>query len=557
MVMPIDEFFEFLQFTAEDRRLLPAVREELGRCLPAILDEFYEYMWRQPDLQKILGARDNFVRLKKAQEVHWGRLFSDRLPGNYPDLARMIGETHSRIGLTPDWYVGAYTFVFNRLIGHFVARRGKGAPPMLAAVAKLITLDIQYSLAAYETSEAGKCALLKARQDAVDNVSNVAEFATHTNDAMVTLAELTRDAREVDHRSQTIAAAAEQLAASVSTIADNSESASSDAQAAEVSVRTGIETVNSAVANMERISRSVQESSQKVNALAEASEKIAEILVSVEAIAKQTNLLALNATIEAARAGEAGKGFAVVASEVKNLANQTAKATEDISQRIDILKQEMSGILTAMDSSLQAVTEGRESIVRSGEEMQNVAMQVSQVTHKMGEISHILQQQTAATQEISGGVASIAGLAAKNNELTSSVGKTIDKSNAVIAGKVNKWAEVGTSRALCEVAKVDHLIFKKRVINTMMGTEEFQVPDHHSCRLGKWYNAVKDRAILGNPSYKALVGPHERVHAKGREAVRLAKEGDMDGALAALKDLNAASYEVLGFLDSLSKSLDY
>ena len=131
------------------------------------------------------------------------------------------------------------------------------------------------------------------------------------------------------------------------------------------------------------IARSAVEEAQRtndtVNTLAEASQKIGQVVQLIQDIASQTNLLALNATIEAARAGDAGKGFAVVASEVKSLANQTAKATEDIAGQI---------------GSIQSVTEQAVSAI------QNVGGTISRISEISTAIASAVEEQGAATQEI-------------------------------------------------------------------------------------------------------------------------------------------------------------
>jgi len=130
----------------------------------------------------------------------------------------------------------------------------------------------------------------------------------------------------------------------------------------------------------DRASEDVRRTNTAVTNLTQATEKIGEVLTLIQAIAAQTNLLALNATIEAARAGEVGKGFAVVAAEVKGLANQTAKATEDIS----------SQILEVQNSTGKAV----EAIGRIAHRMQEIDSYTSAVAVSV-------QQQNAATSEIS------------------------------------------------------------------------------------------------------------------------------------------------------------
>jgi methyl-accepting chemotaxis protein len=129
------------------------------------------------------------------------------------------------------------------------------------------------------------------------------------------------------------------------------------------------------------------DTTSKVRGLSAASEKIGAVIDLIRTIAAQTNLLALNATIEAARAGEAGKGFAVVASEVKNLAAQTAKATQEIAQQV-------SDIQDVMAHAVQAIGQ--------------IESTINEIDQISGSISSAVAQQGGATQEISANVQSAA-----------------------------------------------------------------------------------------------------------------------------------------------------
>ncbi|HEY0852732.1 MAG TPA: methyl-accepting chemotaxis protein, partial [Bradyrhizobium sp.] len=161
---------------------------------------------------------------------------------------------------------------------------------------------------------------------------------------------LSRAANDTSDKASAVASAAGQASTSVQTVAASSEQMTTSIAAISQRVTDATQRAEGAVAQ-------ARQSADTIHALSDAAEKIGAVVQLIQTVASQTNLLALNATIEAARAGEAGKGFAVVASEVKNLASQTSKATEEISQQVTSIQVITADTRGAIDGISNTIAE--------------------------------------------------------------------------------------------------------------------------------------------------------------------------------------------------------
>jgi len=437
--------------------------------------------------------------------------------------------------------------------------RGKGeVPDMLRALGTFRTKSIE--LDGIEREHDTYLKRVEQRRRELETQSRevlrgVVSATVQANEAIVALTHMTRDVEAASSQSQAMASAVEEMVASTQEISASSSSAANEAEEARNAAGAGVSGSGRAVETMEGIHSAVSAAGDRVDTLAEASTQIGEIVQQIEDIADQTNLLALNATIEAARAGEAGKGFAVVANQVKSLANQTARATVDIRGRIDTLREEMTTIIQAMEKGAGAVEDGRGVVTGLGDQLETIAGSINTVTDKMHDISSILAQQTQATNEISRGTSSIAMLSQRNSEEVKQALTAMETAAASLNAHVTAFSRLGGPVVLVEVAKNDHIVFKKKIVDAVIGRSawaERDIPDHKTCRLGKWYTGVIDPDLRNHDAFRSLDGPHADVHRFGREAARKAAAGDMDGAMAAVDALNDSSHRVLERLDTLS-----
>ncbi|WP_348770914.1 methyl-accepting chemotaxis protein [Niveispirillum sp. SYP-B3756] len=380
------------------------------------------------------------------------------------------------------------------------------------------------------------------------------DVATAINDASIANAEMVGQLRAVDQEAQAIAAATEETVAGVHEISDRSRDVARLAAEAHEVAQVGRRAVSEAVQGMDAIAAAVDDSARRVAELSEASDRIQDILASIEAIAAQTNLLALNATIEAARAGEAGKGFAVVASEVKNLAGQTGKATEDIRLRLSDLRMEMQAIVSSMQAGTDAVAQGQQRMHEVTGRIDDVTSRVDTTTERMAEIAAILTQQTAAAQEVARGVTGIASRAKQNSAaIMRNVGATqgVEK---LLGQQLADLMQQDIPNKIVKIAKIDHIMWKKRLADMVVGLQSLKAEElsrHDACRLGKWYSGPSSMPLRGHPSFAALEMPHKAVHEHGIRAVELFNQGDQEGALVEIAELEKASAEVVRHLDLL------
>lgn len=218
----------------------------------------------------------------------------------------------------------------------------------------------------------------------------VASVSSAATEMQASASSMSSISEETSTQATTVSAAAEEASSNVQTVASAAEELSSSVSEISRQVSQSTQIAATAVAEVEG-------ANDKVQGLADAAHKIGEVVALITDIADQTNLLALNATIEAARAGEAGKGFAVVASEVKNLANATAKATEEISAQI-------GGIQGATQDAVAAIGSIGGIINQMNEIASTIAAAVEEQGAATSEIARNVEQAASGTQEVSANI---------------------------------------------------------------------------------------------------------------------------------------------------------
>jgi len=392
-----------------------------------------------------------------------------------------------------------------------------------------------------------------------DSLRSEVTVAVRTIDAMVALVRLGHALNDIREENQGLASMTEELSATISSIGAAADEVVDLSHRTAAASQNGARITDQATNSIREVASAVHVTSERIDTLAQATHRIGDILGTIESIAAQTNLLALNATIEAARAGDAGKGFAVVAGEVKALSNQTTAAVEEIRNVITTLVEGSRNAGEAMQAGLTAVEASEQVMAELGGQVAELMVVASDTAARMSEISESLGQQRLATNEASRLAGDIRERVQTSSQQTEAILNHFRDVVEGVKARAGDLIAIRTERALVEIARLDHALFKERLVRTLMGFEKWgahEVPDHHACRLGKWYDAITSDHIRHHPAFVAMLEPHRIVHASAHEALERHQARDYAGANEALARHEQASQRVLSLLSDLSAALE-
>jgi methyl-accepting chemotaxis protein len=200
------------------------------------------------------------------------------------------------------------------------------------------------------------------------------------------------------------------------------------------------------------------------------------------------------------------------------------------------------------------VEEGQSSINLADSEMNTMVDQFKAVSENTSQISLALSEQSQASEEVAKGINTIAMHSDKSVASTDNIVESIESIQSHINQEILAVSELNIRGKIVKLAQSDHVIWKKRLVNMIAGKEglsSHELADHHSCRLGLWYDKVNTPELRSHPAFAQLEEPHRLVHAHGKRSVDLYNAGNIGMALQEIQKVEQASRQVLALLRKL------
>ncbi len=394
-------------------------------------------------------------------------------------------------------------------------------------------------------------------RDVIRNMSDgISVLSSSSADLSANSTQMSDGSRDASGQAHSVASAAEQMTANVVSVAAGMEQTSTNLTSVASATEQMTATIGEIAGNSEKARRITEDAtrqaariSEQMNQLGAAAQQIGKVTETITEISSQTNLLALNATIEAARAGSAGKGFAVVANEIKELAQQTARATEDIKGRIAGVQSSTAGGIAEIDKVTEIIHEVSDIVSSIAAAIEEQSTVTKDIARNIAEASTGVRDANKRVSEASQATAEIAR---EIIVVDRAAGQMADGSDQVrsSANELSKVAEqLQTIVARFRVARVDHNMLKSAIkahsawttrlkaaiTSGKLDTQVSTIKTDNRCQFGKWlYGEQLSDEEKQTDNYRTVKQLHAQFHEAASTIAQLAISGQKAAAESAM-----------------------
>ncbi len=306
----------FVDLQEQDLQNLYSIKPMMEMHVDFVVEEFYKQIMKTSNLMDIISRQSTVERLKKTLSLYLLDMVSGQIGEEYIIRRKVIGNVHNRIGLYPEWYIGAYSLIQNQVL-ILLMRELEDRERVVTiynSFQKLCSLDMQIVINTY----------IESYTSSMMKLNEIEELQYKLNETASVLAASAEETTSSIKDKQMVV---HSMLSEIHSIKENAKSMID-------AVATGKENVEESLMKVEDVAKLIQSTKELTQELSVSSNQIGQVVKTIRGISNQTNILSLNAAIEAARAGEQGKGFSVVAQEVRKLARKTESALDHIQNQI-------------------------------------------------------------------------------------------------------------------------------------------------------------------------------------------------------------------------------